>query len=311
MKPLQKSIAVIGLVFAGAALLIWSASQGASDTKVTPVQVTIPGCAPAAELTALQQTAISGDARALEALKEKATGGDPCAQQTLSYVYKDPKSSNEAEALKWIEKAIEGYTAAAEKGNLEAEYQLGTYFWYEKRNLDEAMKWWNRAAEEGHPSAQYQVGSYHAFNKEFGKENRKDEGVKWLKKAASQGHVLAMFELGSYYDDSLERKPDFKEAAKWYSKAAEQNFTLAQRFLSNMYAKGDGVSQDWKIAYFWGCVAERCFENSKRHQYGLMMSYPTREQSDPLEGEGHLTAGDIQEIKRKASEWRIGRSFSP
>ncbi|TAL39572.1 MAG: sel1 repeat family protein, partial [Alphaproteobacteria bacterium] len=157
----------------------------------------------------------------------------------------------------------------------------------------------NKAAEQGHPEAQHSLGSYYTF----GNSGKTDEGLKWLRKSANQGHVKAMFALGCYYDDAIVRTPKFEEAAEWYAKAAERNYPPAQKYLSNMYAQGEGVSQSWQKAYFWGCLSVRCFERTPAPVNPYVMSYPSRDHTDPMEAEKHLSRTDIETIRREASKW--------
>ena len=44
---------------------------------------------------------------------------------------------------------------------------------------------------------------------------------------------------------------DYVEAAKWDRRAAEQGFTWSQYHLGLAYANGQGVPQDYVLAYFW------------------------------------------------------------
>ena len=48
---------------------------------------------------------------------------------------------------------------------------------------------------------------------------------------------------------------DDGEAVKWYRKAAEQGVATAQYNLGVMYAKGEGVPEDYVLAYAWWNLA--------------------------------------------------------
>jgi TPR repeat protein len=133
--------------------------------------------------------------------------------------------------------------AKAERGDAEAQYQLGLK--YERyanelgisgadsvtggrevinQNFAEAVKWWHRAAAQGHKEAQFKLGvSYH--NGE-GVEKNDAEAVKWWHKAAAQGHSTAQFNLGIRYHQGAGVEKNYAEAAKWYSMAAAQGYEL-------------------------------------------------------------------------------------
>ena len=48
---------------------------------------------------------------------------------------------------------------------------------------------------------------------------------------------------------------DYKEAVKWFRLSAEQGNASAQNMLGLMYSKGQGVLQDYVLAYMWYNIA--------------------------------------------------------
>lgn len=100
-------------------------------------------------------------------------------------------------------------------------------------------------AEKGDPEAQYQLGKHCYSNWHFGK------AIGWYTKAAEQGHAEAQYALGAFYskDDDIEQ--DWQKAIGWYTKAAEQGHAEAQYALGMCYTKGEGVEEDWKKAVEW------------------------------------------------------------
>ncbi|MEI7995657.1 MAG: tetratricopeptide repeat protein [Methylococcaceae bacterium] len=107
------------------------------------------------------------------------------------------------------------------------------------------------AAEQGNAEAQFKLGSmYEGVTEDY------VEAVKWYRLAAEQGHAKAQFKLGSMYRGSIYRKgkvvkQDYAEAVKWYRLAAQQGYSDANFFLGCMYAEGEGVTQDYVRAYMW------------------------------------------------------------
>lgn len=85
----------------------------------------------------------------------------------------------------------------AQKGNVEAQYGLGSIYkkrdaeWY---NLEKTAYWYLKAAEQGHGMAQYQVGKAYCEGW-WNFEKSLEKSVYWLKKAATNGISLAKSEL--------------------------------------------------------------------------------------------------------------------
>ena len=125
-----------------------------------------------------------------------------------------------AEKAKPLPKDIPSLTALAEKGDANAQNELGVRHYSGqgvKKNFNEALKWFTKAAAQEHPKAQYNLGVL----------CEKGEGV-------------------------IEND---KEAVKWFTKAAAQGFAKAQADLGAMYAIGKGVQQNNSIAYAWWNIA--------------------------------------------------------
>ena len=78
--------------------------------------------------------------------------------------------SDSAEAAKWCRKA-------AEQGDVEAQYDLGLYYYSGrgvKEDLVEAVKWYRMAAEQGHAEAQYKIGWCYSHSHIWHKDVKKD-----------------------------------------------------------------------------------------------------------------------------------------
>ncbi|MBO7321300.1 MAG: sel1 repeat family protein, partial [Bacteroidales bacterium] len=58
-----------------------------------------------------------------------------------------------------------------------------------EKNYTEAVKWYRKAADKGHLDAQYNLGNRY-YNGE-GVEKNYTEAVKWYRKAADKGHSNA------------------------------------------------------------------------------------------------------------------------
>ena len=121
------------------------------------------------------------------------------------------------------------------------------------RKYEEAVKWYRRAAQKGYVEAKFQLGFMYAnargVEKDFG------EASKWYTKAAQKDHSQAQLNLGFMYEKGRGVSKSFYQAAKWYRKAARRGHGEAQLFLAVMYTKGRGVPKDYVLAYMWSNLA--------------------------------------------------------
>lgn len=92
--------------------------------------------------------------------------------------------------------------------NAENEYQQGCLF-AKSGDLKQAFLNYQKAAEKGHVEAQYQLARCHATGKGTSQDKRK--AYEWYRKAAAQGHLVAQ---GDCYYFGYGRLQDFLEALK-------------------------------------------------------------------------------------------------
>ena len=85
-----------------------------------------------------------------------------------------------------------------------------------------------------------------------------------LVKKAEAGDAKAQCNLGTCYARGEGVTQDYKEAIKWWTKAAEQGNVNAQFYLASCYGLGQGVTKDEKEAVKW-CTkaAEQGFAGAK------------------------------------------------
>ena len=221
---------------------------------------------------------------------KKRRGKVPSSQEQSEVKVKRTKkgsAAKDAAAAKTqddVEK-FEQYKRDAEKGNAEAQYNLG--FCYEEgigvtKDEKKAFEWYQRAAEQGHATAQYNLGWCYengrgvdtdaekaaewyqkAAKQEYagaqnnlgmcyltgiGVESDKSEAVKWFQKAADQGNIVAQYNLGICYEEGAGVDKDAKKAVEWYQRAADQGHAGAQNNLGVCYQNGIGVTKDEKKA---------------------------------------------------------------
>ena len=98
--------------------------------------------------------------------------------------------------------------------------RLANYLYYEKENYEKAFYWYKKIVENEdrpNPNAQYMLGEFYDFGK------------------------------GVIEND--------KRAVYWYKKAASKGIFLAQFNLAVKYANGEGVPQNYKLAYVWSSIS--------------------------------------------------------
>ena len=105
------------------------------------------------------------------------------------------------------------------------------------------------AAEAGDADAQYELGSEYYIKEDYAK------AAEWYLKAAEQGHAEAQYDIGTKYEDGEGVERDAAKAAEWYLKAAEQGHASAQLSIAVAYANGEGVKEDSVTAYMWCSVS--------------------------------------------------------
>jgi uncharacterized protein len=154
-----------------------------------------------------------------------------------------------------VRKRFEEIKAKAEKGEAEAQCNLGSCYYSGEgvaRDAAEAVKWYRKAAEQGHAAGQYYLGSC-CFSGE-GVTREAAEGVKWFRKAAEQGHAEAQCNLGVCYCRGEGVPKDYVEAYKWASLAWYQDLddaeelvaVLGETMTSEQIAEGQRLAGEFK-----------------------------------------------------------------
>jgi uncharacterized protein len=167
---------------------------------------------------------------------------------SLSEAQRTYRTGNYSEAAKL-------YRLAAENGNTDARYALGSMYTYGEgmaADYQKAEKWYRLAAENGHRDAQYTLGLIYGSGQQ-GLAQDLQKAVKWYRLAAAQEHINALLNLGRIYERGYGQgiRRDYREAVKWYHLAAERGSPGAQAHLGIMYIRGFGVSRNLIRAYMW------------------------------------------------------------
>lgn len=92
--------------------------------------------------------------------------------------------------------------------------------WYKSEVLKDIIEWMFELAEKGDVDAQYNLGLHYKQTLDCNDE----ESVKWFTKAANNGHIPSCWNLGMYYEYGLgDINKDITKAIKWYTKVAESD----------------------------------------------------------------------------------------
>ncbi|MDD2829364.1 MAG: tetratricopeptide repeat protein [Sulfuricurvum sp.] len=154
--------------------------------------------------------------------------------------------------------AIKEWTALANKGNAEAQFNLGVIYGAglgTESNMDKAIGWYNKAATQNHPEAAYIMSI--AYAKGQGIKEDKTASMQWLKKAAELGSARAQNSLGDDYFDGIDVAQNRSTAFYLYKKAAEQGNADAQRNMGYVYSNGQGAEQNDQEAIKWYTLAAK------------------------------------------------------
>ena len=161
-----------------------------------------------------------------------------------------PKSAGEAPE---VVKALAAVRAEAVKGDVIAQFSLGSFLYYAAGDTAEAVDWFRKAATSRYAPAEFQMGQLFDFG--FGVVQSDREALAWYRRAAEHGHVSAQRAVGDFYQKGRAVPADPSEAARWYRRAADGDDIRAQYQLGQLYFDGTGVTRDYAAAYLWFSLA--------------------------------------------------------
>lgn len=157
---------------------------------------------------------------------------------------------------KSLVKAAKWHRKAAEAGLARAQLILSmdlTYGRGVKADPVESVRWMRKAADQKLADAQFDLGLAYANGE--GVAQNSVEAVKWFRLAAAQNMADAACELGRCYFDGTGVPTDPSQGITWTTKAAQQGFASAQNRLGLCYTKGEGVATNYIEAYKWFSLA--------------------------------------------------------
>jgi TPR repeat protein len=140
-------------------------------------------------------------------------------------------------------KTVEELTVAAQKGDVDAQFQLGARFAAGDLDLKKAFEWFLKAAENGDMRAQIEVAK--RYNSGVGVESDENKAFEWFTKAAEKGNVDAQKALGLlYWNGASAPLRDRKKAEMWFEKAIAQGDKVSEGMLKEMKAESPKTDKE-------------------------------------------------------------------
>lgn len=215
--------------------------------------------------------------------------------------------------IKNYAEAARYYRLAAEQGHVLSGFSLGeAYLRGHGVPLDaaEAFKWLNKAASNGDASAQYFTGWMH----ENGLGTKKDpvEAMNSYRKAVENGNIRAAANLGALFQEGRGRARDLEEAVKWYRKGAEAGHAEAQTYLGCMFEEGIGVPKDQLEATKWFRLAAESGEQCAQYNLGVRYKSGQVIPQDTVEAYVWLSLAAAQNMElAKKERDKLEKQMSP
>jgi TPR repeat protein len=170
-----------------------------------------------------------------ELIKDCRKKDTPEAYLTLGFLYQHGYGARKIRA-----QAIENYSLASIKGNIDAQYNLGYIYHHDtdiKYNYRESIQYYTQAAKKGHIYAQ--SGLAYLYLKGLRVDMDYSKAHFWYSKAAKNRNIEAQIALAHMFRIGQGVAQDITEAIKWYCSAAKEGSTVAQNCLDSLCA-GDG-----------------------------------------------------------------------
>lgn len=167
---------------------------------------------------------------------------------------------------------------AAEKGNAEAQFELGRIYGNGDgvpQDYQTALDWLEKAASQNHAKAQESLGSIYANG--VGVPQDFPTARSWYLKAARTGLGSAQYLVATMFRFGLfESEVDMNQAIEWYQRAANQNVAAAQLALGKLAMRGKHVKQDDFAALQWLMLAHaNGSQGAETYIHQLMQRMPS------------------------------------
>ena len=132
-------------------------------------------------------------------------------------------------------KALELFSAAAEKGEAQGEYGMGVLYtegWAVEKDAVKAFHWFRKAARQDYPPAQFNLGN--AYFKGTGVEPSLPEAEIWWDLSARNGYSQAQYNLGMLLYNEAGSEEAKEQGIAWTRAAAKQSVEWAAKQLATI-----------------------------------------------------------------------------
>lgn len=203
--------------------------------------------------------------KAVEFYKKAVDLDDPYAFFRLAMSYMEGKCVDADPSM-----ANKLVTTSAEKGCSEAQMFLGIKY-MGAGIYDAALKWLEKAAEQGEREAQWRLGSCYFYGN--GVEKDYNTAIEWYKEATRNGSAIAPFELGKCYETGTGVTKNPSLAFKYYKIAADNGHSKAKFRLGLCYLYEQGVDEDYdKAVACFEEVTKECNDVDAQYYLGYCYS---------------------------------------
>ena len=207
-------------------------------------------------------------------------------QQSFAQDYKKDETLKNIEACKAIQKRYEEFRLAADKGDSNAQYQLGGGYlehgFGEENEENQGIHYYTLSAEQGNLEACKALFSLYYDGEQV--EQSYEKALHYLKPLADSGLPFYLHNLAGFYEKGLgglEESPE--ETSKYLKLAADKGLAKSQCVLGYRFQKGVGIGQSneeakkyFKMAAMQG-YAEAFGPLAEHYQYGIEPNQPYEE----------------------------------
>ena len=173
-----------------------------------------------------------------------------------------------------LDKAVQLYLKAAEKGSHEAYYR---YAMLSDISLKEKLEIFEKVANNGHPEAMYQIGVLHAEHYDEVFDENEEVGAtrafSYFRRAAEKGSKNAMYSMGLAYLDGIGVEQSERLAVDCFRKAVDKGHIEAMVELGVCYANGTGIKQNYSRAIEFYIRAANLGNDEAEFNLGLCYQY--------------------------------------
>lgn len=222
---------------------------------------------------------------------QAAEQGDALSQNMLCVMYEIGKGVE-----KDIEKSVYWCKTAADKGDPDAIYNLGRYY-YKQGQFEQAYELYKKAAEHGVSGAQNNIG--HMYNSGKGVAVDFKESGYWYRQAANNGFEPSKEYLEKVKNSCVSSYEPSRYQVNNCFVAAGAGIVEAQSMLSLLYYYGRGVPKDNIEALAWSLVNDHAKSMDELKKPIFSISYVVM--SGLLK---KLGKDDIEQANIKASEYK-------